>query len=90
MMSMSKDDVSRVQHGVQGLAADLSLIDKLDKVRGELDVLDNKCAFYEGIYGREHPEYLKVHAERDALLLHANGLLELWIKERAHLPTPRA
>lgn len=87
---MSDESAQRAHKGVQGLAADLSLIDQLDKVRIELTTLDNKCAFYESVYGREHPEYVKVHGERDQLLLRANGLLEQWIKLREHLPTPRA
>lgn len=87
---MSDENAQRVQQSVQGLAADLSLIDQLDKIRVELTALDNKCAFYENVFGRDHPEYLKVHGERDQLLLRANRLLEEWVKEREHLPTPRA
>lgn len=87
---MSDDSAQRVQRSVHGLAADLSLIDQLDKVREALTILDNRCAFYENVYGRSHPEYVKVHGERDQLLLKANSLLEQWVKEREHLPTPRA
>jgi hypothetical protein len=89
-LTMTDDTSQRVRQAVQALATDLDLIEKLDRVKVELQTLDNRCAFYENVYGRGHVEYQKVHGERDELLLKANRLLEEWIEERKHLPTPHA
>lgn len=83
-------DARRVQQNVQGLAADLDLIDQLDKIRAELVVLDNRCTFLEGVYGRDDQRYKDAHVERDLVLLRADKLIAAWVRDREHLPTPRA
>ena len=85
-----RNEQQRAQETVRGLVSDLALIEQLEEIKRALQILDNKCAFFLEVYGRAHPEYIRVHAERDQLLLHADALVQNWINERQHLPAPKA
>lgn len=86
----TKKIADRAEAQFRGLAADLSLLEQLQKVRSEISALDDKCTFVEEVYGRDHKAYRKAHVERDQLLLSADKLVQRWLKERAGGPVADA
>lgn len=86
----TKKITARIEEQIQGLAADLALIEQLQKLRNELIILNDQCTFVEEVYGRNHKEYKKAHFTRDQLLLSTDKLVQKWLKDRRHDPAPKA
>lgn len=82
----TKKITDRVEEQFRGLAADLALIEQLQKLRNELVALDDQCTFVEEVYGRNHKAYRKAHVARDQALMSADKLVQKWLKERREPP----
>ena len=81
----SAKQVEHVEQLVRGLAAELLLQSELAALRTEIKALDDRCIFYESVYGTTSPIYREVASERDMLLLQADQLITQWTEKHVNI-----
>lgn len=82
--------VAQLEQQIRGLAAELLLQHELNRLRREIERLDERCEFIEHVHGPRSRQYRAVAMERETLLLRADQIITQWVEKHVSVASIKA